>query len=363
MKRLFAILILCITLALPLTVHAADATFKAKILTAQTASDPETQEKKSTYTLKVLDGEKKDQTITSESYEDPNITLGQQRFQPGETVIVMESASQTSTSTAYFIVDHVRAGAMWFLIVLFCVIVIAVNRMQGVRALAGLFLTGILFWYGALPLLFKGVSPTLVSLAMVTLVMLSIMYITHGFNKKTNVAVVATLIAIAITIALSLVFIHLATLSGVYSEEVFYAADVIGGLNPQALLLAGMIIACLGVLDDVTIGQASIVQELQEANPTLSRKELFIRGMRVGNDHAGSIVNTLILALAGSSLPTFILLYHSTSLKTFGSISPLNTELIATELTRMLVSSSGLILAMPITTLLASWWYTRKAQS
>jgi len=122
------------------------------------------------------------------------------------------------------------------------------------------------------------------------------------------------------------------------------------------LLLGGIIIGLLGVLDDVSITQASVVQELKASNPGLGFTELYRRALRVGKDHVGSLVNTLALAYVGASLPMLLLLAYS-------GTEPgllLNQEIIAAEVVRIIVGSIGLILAVPLTTLLAAWYFRNK---
>jgi len=120
----------------------------------------------------------------------------------------------------------------------------------------------------------------------------------------------------------------------------------------RGLLMAGIIIGVLGVLDDVTVSQAAIVAQLRKANPNLSSAELYKRAMQVGHDHISSVVNTLILVYTGASLP--LLLLFNDAARPFAEI--VNYEPIAEEIIRTLVGSIGLILAVPISTLLASWF-------
>jgi uncharacterized membrane protein len=63
-----------------------------------------------------------------------------------------------------------------------------------------------------------------------------------------------------------------------------------------------MVVGALGVLDDVTVSQASTVLALRGANPSMRYRELFGRAMRVGRDHVSATVNTLVLAYVGAAL-------------------------------------------------------------
>jgi uncharacterized membrane protein len=145
--------------------------------------------------------------------------------------------------------------------------------------------------------------------------------------------------------------IPFAALTGAGSEEAaMVRAMTLGQVNAEGLLLAGMLIGALGVLDDITVAQASAVFELRRANPLLGALELYRRGMNVGRDHIASTVNTLLLAYAGAALPLLILL--STQPEPFGLL--LNREFLATEVVRTLVGSIAIVAAVPLTTLLAA---------
>jgi uncharacterized membrane protein len=176
-------------------------------------------------------------------------------------------------------------------------------------------------------------------------------YLAHGLNKKTTVAIIGTVLTLIVTAILAYAFVEAAKLTGYAAEEAVYLQNAKGGaLNVKSVLLAGFIIGALAVLNDITISQASIVRSLLKSNHDLSFKELYANAMSVGKDHVASLVNTLILVYAGASLPLFLLFYNNNL--PFTSVT--NQEIIATEIVRTLVSSIGIILAVPITTALAA---------
>jgi uncharacterized membrane protein len=126
----------------------------------------------------------------------------------------------------------------------------------------------------------------------------------------------------------------------------------------QGLFLAGIIIGTLGALNDVTTTQAATIFELGAANPSYGMKELARRGFLIGREHIVSLVNTLVLAYAGTSLIVFIFLNLNPSGAPLWVL--LNSELIAEEVVRTVASSFGLILAVPIATLISAWLVTRQ---
>ena len=130
------------------------------------------------------------------------------------------------------------------------------------------------------------------------------------------------------------------------------------GLSIQGLVLAGMVIGALGVLDDVTVSQASTVMALRRANPALGFRRLFGEGLTVGRDHLAATVNTLVLAYAGTALPVLLIFTD----QRIGFSEAVNREPVAEQIVAGLVGSTGLIAAVPLTTALAALLATRLPQ-
>ena len=110
-------------------------------------------------------------------------------------------------------------------------------------------------------------------------------------------------------------------------------------------------IGALGVLDDVTISQASTVLALRAAAPEEGFGSLYRRAIEVGRDHVSATVNTLVLAYVGSSLPLLLIF----GVGEIGAWDAVNLEIVAKEVVAMLVGSIGIIAAVPLTTALAAW--------
>jgi len=202
-----------------------------------------------------------------------------------------------------------------------------------------------------LPQIVSGANPVEIAILGSLVIIPVSFFLSHGFNRKTFVAIVGTLIALVITGILSNIFVDTAHLTGFASEEAgFLQVIKQGTINMKGLLLAGIIIGVLGVLDDITISQSSIVFQLKETNSRLTMDELYKRAMDVGQDHISSMVNTLILVYTGAALPLLLLFINNPH--PFSEI--INYEIIADEIVRTLVGSIGLVLSVPITTFVAT---------
>jgi uncharacterized membrane protein len=244
-----------------------------------------------------------------------------------------------------------RLPALGWLALLFVVLVLIFGGLQGVRGLSSLVGSLALILFTLLPGLLHGWSPIGLSIGVSALIIILGSYITHGFNRTTTAAVVGMILTISIVGFFALYAVHATRLSGLESEEALYLISGTYGNNIDliGLLLGGMLIGVLGILYDIAIGQAISVEELRRASPSMHAKELYKRATRIGREHIGALVNTLAIAYVGASLPLLLLFYSENS----NAWQTLNNEIFATEIVRTLVGSIGLVIAAPITTVVA----------
>jgi uncharacterized membrane protein len=257
----------------------------------------------------------------------------------------------------WIVTDFVRRPALLQLSLIFTFLVVLIGKMWGVRSLLSLAASFAVIFGMILPLILKGFNPLTVTLVGAVLIVPMTFYISHGWKVKTHVAILGTLIALTISGMLAGTFMNATYLTGFASEEAgFLSVMTHNELDIRGLLLAGIIISLLGTLDDVAVSQASFVQQLKEADPRMSFRELFIRAMRVGQDHISSMVNTLVLVYAGASLPLLLLFLTSNA----SPMEVINLEIVAEEIVRTLTGSIGVVMAAPITTLIAATVFTNK---
>ncbi|MDQ5840429.1 MAG: YibE/F family protein [Chloroflexota bacterium] len=260
-----------------------------------------------------------------------------------------QGAAEAQGTPAYVFVDFVRTLPIIFLAVLYAVVVIAVARWRGLRALIGLVgAYGVLVAF-MLPGLVEGKPPLLLALVGSTVIMIGVLYFAHGFSARTSTALLGTMFGLGITALLAAWATDVANLAGVGSHDAAALTNISDNISISGIILCGLIISGLGVLNDVTITQSSAVWELWELAPETSARQLFTSAMRIGRDHIASTVYTIAFAYAGAALPVLILvmLYER----------PLGDALTSAELSeeviRTLVGSVGLVLAIPVTTIIA----------
>ena len=277
---------------------------------------------------------------------DPEVSVGDRlRVVRAQTTPDVEMPPEQE----YSLTDFERRGSMLLLALLFGALMVVLGRVRGALSLVGLALSLLVVLAFVVPAILTGEKLLVAVVGSMAIVLVTVP-LAHGLGAKGLAAVLGTAASLGLTVALAALFTDLTNLTGLASEE----ANLLGanetGVSLQGLLLAGMIIGALGVLDDVTVSQASTVMALRGANPTLGARELFGRALRVGRDHVSATVNTLVLAYVGASLP-LLLIFSSSEL---GLVETANLEVIAKEIVATLVGSIGLMVAVPITTALAA---------
>ena len=279
---------------------------------------------------------------------DPNVD-------PGDKIRVAKApkppkGAPAVAGTGYTLYDFERRGPMLLLAALFVAVVLVFARWRGALSLVGLAVSLVIVLLFVVPAILDGKSPLLVAVVGSLAVALTTIPLAHGWGPKSLAALLGTAASLILTALLALLFTDLTHLTGLSSEEAIFLQIGAADVSLQGLLLAGMVIGALGVLDDVTISQASTVLALRRANPGLALRRLFGLAMDVGRDHVSATVNTLVLAYVGAALP-ILLLFSAADL---GVGDALNLEVVAKEIVATLVGSIGLIAAVPITTGLAA---------
>lgn len=267
----------------------------------------------------------------------------------GDRVVLLDTGS-TVEETRYTFVDFQRGTPLVALTVLFVIVVVAFGRLRGLRALVGLAASAAVLVLFIVPALLRDQPALPVALVGTVVIAFLALYLAHGLNVPTTVALAGTLVSLLIIALLSVVVSATTHLTGLGDDTAQTLRITASDLDLRGLLIAGMIVGALGVLDDVTVTQVSAVQALLRARPDIGRRALYSEALHIGRDHIASTVNTLILAYAGAALP--LLLFFAEG---FAPTSRLITgELVAVEIVRMMVGSIGLVLSVPITTALAA---------
>jgi uncharacterized membrane protein len=295
-------------------------------------------------TIEVTSGPGKGTTYTEIVQPDQT-----RRYTKGEGV-VLAYAPNAPPGLRYSVTDVDRGLPLALLAGIFALAVVLVGRLRGLTALIALAISFAILTLFILPAILHGDNPLLIAVVGGSAIMLVALYLCHGLNARTSVAVLGTLCSLFLIGALGSFFISWARLTGNTSDETGLIHSLYPALQIKGVLLAGVIIGSLGVLDDVTVTQTAAVWELKDADPGANWRKLYRAGMRIGRDHIASVVNTLVMAYAGAALPLLLLF----SIARSGVLRVANSELVAEEIVRTLVGSIGLVASVPLTTLLAA---------
>jgi uncharacterized membrane protein len=309
------------------------------------------EEKCIEYELEIVEGEKKGEivksNISSFSGIDPDIlnyNLGDQVFiqQLGEDVI--------------FILGPVRELPLLVLGLLFVVVTVLVGKLNGLGALAGLF-TSMFALFGIVsPMILSGGNAFIATYIGAVLILVTSIFFSHGINRKTIIAIVSSIIGLLIISILAVFFIELIKLTGLGSDNALQIISQSGSnLDIKGIFYASIILGGVGVLDDITINQVSALEQIYLTDPKQTTIELYRKAMLIGKDHIASLVNTLFIAYASASLPLVMLLQSTDS----SFLDILNSDQFAEEIVRAVIGSIGLILVVPVSSIIASYYITK----
>lgn len=359
MKKIVSFLILFLLCFISFTksVLAMDVYYRAqvtKVLDDNSVVIDGVKQRSQNLEIKIIDPKLKDQpiiTITNGATLDQGSALvtAQNYFKVNDWLYLSQSIDPESNQTSYQIADYDRSQSIIILFIIFVASVLIISSWKGLFSLLSMVVSFLIIFFFILPNLYQGANPFLIVSLGIIMIIPTTFYMAHGFNRKTTTAIVGTIISLFVAVFLSLIFINFAKLSGSTSEESGFLLTLKPGVfNFRAILLSGIIIGVLGVIDDITISQAAIVAQLKTIDS--KNKKIFSQAMNIGKDHISSMINTLVLVYAGASLPLLLLFIDSNV--------PLNQlisfEPIAEEIIRTLIGSIALVIAVPITTFIAT---------
>jgi uncharacterized membrane protein len=278
----------------------------------------------------------------------------------GDTVVVYWSNVDNPPFT---VEGTYKLNKILVLLVVFLLCVLAITRLKGLRAIISLILTFSILLYFIAPQIAAGTNVLVVSVLGSIVILAISIFIGHGIKPSSIIAFISSSATLFIAVLFSYIAVHYPNLQGYGNEDAFWLYQgSLGDINIQGLLLAGIIISIIGILDDVTIIQASLIEELHSLNPALKFKELFRKGFRIGKDHIISMVNTLIIIYAGVALPIIVYIGHNNQWE-IPAWARLNQQALVEEMARALAGSTALLFAVPITTAIAAYAFSKRTKN
>ena len=274
----------------------------------------------------------------------------------GMKVIVMQSVAGETTIASVYSQD--REWVIYIFALLYLLALCIIGGKQGIKGCLGLIFTFFCVIFVYLPLVYLGYSPFWSAVFICFLTTLVTMYLIGGPTKKTCAATLGTLTGVVLAGISAWCFSKASGISGynVSDIETLMTLWNTNRIQVGGLLFSGLLISCLGAVMDVAMSISSAIDEIYKQNSSLTRKELFKAGMRVGRDMMGTDSNTLILAFAGSSVSTLLLDYAYDL--PYQQI--INSNNIGIAIMQGLAGSFGIVLSVPLTVLICTILFHKK---
>jgi uncharacterized membrane protein len=305
----------------------------------------------------ILDGPDAGQTVQM-NYDSQNIS--DLTLNAGDTVVLSKTINPSGQST-YSIEDKYRLTPIIYVVIAFMALVILIARWKGLTSFIGLALSLLVIFSYIVPQILSGQDPLTICMIGAILILILTTYAAHGFSKQTTIALGSTLFALILTFILAQLVVQLSQITG-YADEndiaIHFGTQNL--INVKGLLLGGIIIGTLGALNDITTTQTTTIFEIAKTDKNLNRLQLFRKGLVIGREHVASLINTLVLAYAGSSLTVFIFLFYNSSYYPLWVI--LNSEILSEEIMRTIAGTTGLLLVVPIVSLISAYFATTQTK-
>lgn len=307
-----------------------------------------------------LDGYKKGSIVRAVQRVDKMYAVEMRPVQEGGNIIVYNNPDE-EIDVKYMFAEHYRVTVLWVLIAVFALLLLLFGRSKGINTLISLVYTIGAIFLVFIPAVLSNRNIYLWAIITCVYIIFMTLLIVSGFTRKSLGAIIGCASGTAISGVLVFfcdMFLHM---SGLVNEDAMYLML----LNPddpvdiKAIIFAAIIIGAVGAIMDVSMSLSSSLAELKEQAPDLGKAQLIRSGFVIGRDIMGTMSNTLILAYIGSSLSTTLLLvaYNSQTLLLF------NTEMIVVELLNAVAGSFGILLTIPLTSVVCGVLYDKMEKS
>lgn len=170
------------------------------------------------------------------------------------------------------------------------------------------------------------------------------MVLLNGFRRKTWAAIIAVFCVLAVIMWI------FDSVSAHTTELDYSVMEYLGSLDPpEELFRAEIMLSGLGAIMDVAVTISTAMEEIVRKNPLVTFRQLFVSGREIGYDIMGTMINVLLFVFACGLIPSFLI-----RMKNEVSFLTIVRLHIPFEICRFLMESIGIVLAIPISILVAS---------
>ncbi len=312
-----------------------------------------------TFKADILSGDDKGKTVTGLQNIDSMYSTGTLEAEQGDTVLML--AYEGPDGMQWQLIEFVRTDKLLVFGIIFMLALLLFGRIKGFNTILSLVFTCGAVFAVFIPAILSGKNIYASAVIICLFVIVMTYLIVNGGNKKTLAAVLGCIGGLMVSGLLTVVMDKILALTGYVDEESIYLTYITTGtpINLRAIIFAAILIGALGAVMDVAMSISTSLWEVKERPESASFNVLYKSGMNIGRDIMGTMANTLILAYIGSSLSIILLLsVYSTSLTFL-----LNREMIVVEILQALVGSFGILITMPLTSLICAAIYSKAKKS
>ena len=302
----------------------------------------------------ILSGEHRGETYSSYNYL--NSALDKDKlFAPGETAWAMLQEGERGLTIT--LIDHYRTGIELGAVGVLALALILFGGVVGCGAMVSLAASAVIVWKLLIPLLLKGLNPMFAAFVTVIALTVIIDLLVAGFTKRCLVAILGSLAGTLVTCFAAVLLTHILKLDG---GDLPYVVPLLAqssmGVDTRSLYIGMVFLANSGALMDLSMDVSVSMEEIHHHRPDVSRAALMKSGLKVGRSVLGTMTTTLMLAYSGNYLS--MLMYFVGQGTPIGDI--VNLKYVSSQLLNTLVGSFGLVVAAPLTALIAGFAYTRE---
>ena len=316
----------------------------------------ETDDRIVLFEAEILSGYRKGEVVTAIQNMDSMYAISQRSVSPGDKVIIYNNQNANAPEVRYMFAEFHRVDFIWLLWIMFFVLLLFFGRSNGVKTLTSLVFTVASIFYVFIPAVLNGGNIYSWSISTCIYIILMTLLVISGFSKKSLAAMIGCSSGVLMAGVITLVANHLCKLTGLTTEDSMYLL-FLNQENPidlKAIIFSAIILGAVGAIMDVSMSLSSSLAELKEQAGHMTGSQIAKSGMVIGRDIMGTMANTLILAYIGSSLSVTLLL------AAYNSATPLllfNTEMILVELLQAVAGSLGILLTIPLTSIVCGFLY------
>ena len=273
------------------------------------------------------------------------------KYKKGDDVFVEKIVAGEDGSFACNVTETKRDYVVATVAALLFTLFLLVAGKEGGLTIVSLVLNVVAF-YVVLRLYLEGYNILFMTIPMVVFFTAMLLIFMHGNSRRTWVSLIAVLATAALTTAVASMVLRHSTVDYMFMEYLIQPFDPV---DAGYIFLAEILIGALGAIMDVVVTIVMTVDQIMLHNPDTSRKSLWKSCRAVGDDVVGTMLGIMFFANVAASIPFMMLCMRNG----FSFLTILRYHTFF-EIARFLTGSIGIVLSIPIATLVAVTWYQKR---